>query len=158
MDLSQIIVVVLGSSVVATIVTKIFDYIAEKNKKEEERYQKLYGPLTHKLLVMKIIENNKKDLMEEIRKAFDSPDLRIEAYRNDLNPLTIKWIFYKDDIKKLFEDYSGYIKKTDILLVENFLDGCIKREITDEGKNKWTNEERIEKLLSAIKALQNRLL
>jgi len=158
MDWEQIIVIVLGSSLVATVVAKIFDLVVEGKRKVEEQYQKLYGPLRYQLLVMKILEENKKDLMEEIKNEYDNPALRTESFRKDVNPLTVKWISCKNDIRKLFENYSGYIKKTDILLVKDFLDGCIKREITEEGKNQWMSEDRVEKLLSAIKTLQDKLL
>lgn len=158
MNFQQLIIVILGSSVVATIVTKFFDQFTEKRRSEEEKYQKLYGSLTYKLMLMDIFTSNQQDLVKDIKNELNDPNIRIEAYKEDVNPLVVKWLSCKDDVKKLFENYPGYIKKADILLVKDFLDGCIKREITENGKNKWTNKERTDKLLSAVKALQDRLL
>jgi len=157
-NLQQLIIIILSSSSVAALVTKIFDFFSEKRKSEEERRQKLYGSLIFNLMLMDIITSNQQDLMEEIKSDLNDPEIRINAYRKDVRPLVVRWISCKDNIKKLFENYPGYIKKDDILLVRDFLDGCIKRDITENGKNRWTNEERTEKLLSAIKALQDRLL
>jgi hypothetical protein len=42
--------------------------------------------------------------------------------------------------------------------MSDFMDGCIKREITEDGKNIFVDKSRTDKLLKAIESFQNRLL
>jgi len=154
----QIILIILGSSVVATIITKIFDFITEKNKKEEELYQKLYGPLIYNLLLMRLLTNNREQLTKEIREFFSDGQSRLEELIKRANPLVKRWIRHKENIEKLLMEYPGYIKKEDLKLVSDFFDGCIKREITEEGKNIYTTEERVNSLLDTIEMMQKKFL
>lgn len=150
--------VILGSSLVAAVVAKILDYfVIERMRIEEVRYQKLYGPLRYKLLEMEVISMNRKDLMQEIAKEL-SAEQRIESIQKEIRPLVQKWISCKEEVGHLLESNAGYIKREHICLVKNFLDGCLKREITNDGKSHRTTKERVDKLLVAISVLQRRLL
>lgn len=92
--------------------------------------------------------------MQELR----DPSQRIEEMQTHGRPLVSEWIKHKESIEKLFEEYPGQIKKADIGMVSDFLDGCIKRKITEDGQNWYTTEERTNKLMTAIQALQDKLL
>jgi signal transduction protein with GAF and PtsI domain len=158
MDWSQVSIIVLGSSVVATLVTKAFDYFTEEKQKDEVRRQRLYGPLIYKLMAMDVISKNKKDLFDEIIEIYQDYQQRRKQLTENINPLTNKWKNYIDEIKFLFEGEAAYIKEEDFCLVKDFLDGYIKREITKEGTSIHANKERIEKMLNAIKNLQDKFL
>jgi len=149
---------VLASGVVAAIVALSGQYYFFRKNQEEKRYQKLYGPLTYHLLRMMLLTNNREQLTKEIRGEFNDSNLRVTELQTHGRPLVSKWIKHKDNIAKLFEKYPGYIKKEDLKLVEGFMDGCIKREITEDGKNRYTSEERVDQLLKAIKKLQEKFL
>jgi len=148
----------LVSGVVAAIVVLIGQYYFFQKNQNEEKYQKLYGPLVYHLLRMRLLTDNRKSLTEEIKETFNDPSYRIDELQKHGRPLVSKWIQYKEAIEKLLEEYPGYIRKEDLNLVSDFLDGCIKREITENGKNDYTTKERTEKLLVAIQAIQKKLL
>lgn len=133
-------------------------YYVWKLNNNNEKYKKLYGPLKFNLLMMRLMVANREDVLEDIKK-WGSVDLRIDMMRKHMSPLTKKWIEHRDNIRSLFETNPGLIKKDDFSLMSDFIDGCIKREITEEGQNSLAlNENRTDKLLKAVKDLQNKLL
>jgi len=133
-------------------------YVVWKLNKNESRYQKLYGPLKFNLLMMKLIFENEKEVIDDIKKYFNVKN-QGELMMKHLSPLAKRWLNHRDNIKDLFEKNPGLINKEDFDLMSNFIDGCIKREIIEEGKNILAvNKERTDKLLEAIKKLQNKLL
>lgn len=148
----------LVSGVVAAIVALSGQYYFFLRNRGEERYQKLYGPLTYHLLRMKLLTSNREQLTAEIMQELSDASQRIEEMQTHGRPLVHEWIKHKESMEKLFEEYPGQIKRKDIALVGNFLDGCIKRKITEDGKNWYTTEERTNKLMTAIQALQKELL
>jgi hypothetical protein len=123
-----------------------------------ERYKKLYGPLKFHLLMMKLMVANKEDVYKDIKDWYSSAELRVNMMQKHMTPLTKQWINHKDDIKKLFEENPGLVKKDDFGLMSDFMDGCVKREITEDGKNDFTENNRVDKLLKAIENLQSKLL
>lgn len=133
-------------------------YIVWRLNKSDERYRKLYGPLKFNLKMMKLMVENREEVQKDIEDWFD-PGMRLNSMQKHMRPLTQKWIEYKDNIKTLFEENPGLIEKQDFDLVSDFMDGCIKREITEEGKNDFAeNKNRTTKLLDAIKKLQEKML
>lgn len=148
----------LASGVVAAMVALIGQYYFFRKNKDEERFQKLYGPLTYHLLKMKLLTSNREQLTAEIMQQLSDASQRIGEMQTHGRPLVLEWIKHKESIEKLFEQYPGQIKKRDLGLVGDFLDGCIKRKITEDGKNWYTTEERTNKLMAAIHALQEKLL
>jgi len=148
----------LASGIVAAIVALIGQHYFFRKNKDEEKYQKLYGPLTYHLLCMRLLTNNRERLTEEIRETFNDATSRITEMQTHGRPLVGKWISHKEEIEQLLEKYPGYIKKEDLGLIGDFLDGCIKREITENGRNMYTTEERTDKILDAIRAMQAKLL
>lgn len=128
-----------------------------KLNKEDEQYNKLYGPLKFKLKMMQLMMDNQKEIIEEIKQW--NVDTRITLMEKHMSPLTKRWLDYRDEIRKLFESNPGLIKEDDFSLVSDFMDGCIKRDIIEEGKNLLaTNDNFREKLLTSIKKLQDKLL
>ncbi|HEY4473605.1 hypothetical protein A3C20_02125 [Candidatus Kaiserbacteria bacterium RIFCSPHIGHO2_02_FULL_55_25] len=148
----------LVSGVVAATVALCGQYYFFLKNRNEERYQKLYGPLIYQLLKMRLLTSNREQLTAEIMQELRDPSQRIEEMQTHGRPLVLEWIKHKESIEKLFEEYPGQIKNEDIGLVGDFLDGCIKRKITEDGKNWYTTEERTNKLMTAIQALQERFL
>ena len=99
------------------------------------------------------------ELLNEIAKEPVQRDAgAILSKFSEVNPLIDKWHEHNNKLKHALEDNAGYIKKGHLKLVEDFLDGCVKREITDGGKSRHTTEERINKMLDAIEALQKQLI
>ena len=108
---------------------------------------------------MKIITDNQQEVIEDIRKWHNSAEDRVNLFPTHVNPLVQKWFSYRDQIKNLFEDNSGLIKKEDFRLVSKFMVGCLKREITENGTN-WlaVNETRTSILMDAVEKFQIKLL
>lgn len=147
----------LVSGVVAALVALSGQYYFSRKNREEEKYQKLYGPLIYHLLMMRLMTGNRENLTNEI---FDTLPVgsRSQELREHVDPLVKQWNEHKENVLILFETHPGYIKNGDLKLVEDFLDGCIKRKITENGRNEYTSEERVSKILEAIRALQEKLL
>ena len=145
------------SGVVAAIVALLGQYYFVWKNRKEERYRKFYGPLTYNLLRMKLLTENKKGLMEEI-KQIPNIEIRNEEYPRHINPLVRQWNEHKNNIVQLIKEYPGYIRKEDIHLIGNILDGCIKRDVMEDGKNRYATPDRFDKLLNAVKNLQDKLL
>jgi hypothetical protein len=123
-----------------------------------EKYKKLYAPLRFHLMMMKLIVENREEVREDIQKWGDVAT-RINMIQVHMSPLTKKWIGHYEAIKELIEANAGLIKKKDFQLVSDFMDGFVKREITENGRNLLAEREsRTSKLMDAVKALQDRLL
>lgn len=153
-----VITTILGSGVMAALCTALVNWKLAKKQKEYERYEKLYGPLKFNLMMMKLMVENKADILEDINK-WGSVDMRNDLLMKHYSPLTIKWIEYRDIIRNLIEKNPGLIKEADIGLISDFMDGCIKKEIIEEGKNALaTNPNRMNKLTEVVAKLQKKLL
>ncbi len=135
------------------------EYCQQKIRKEDLQFEKLYGPVIYQLLMLKVIDINRKELIKEIS---DEPTPRqTEDFLKkwaDINPINERWRLHILDLKNLFKLNAGYTKKEHLKLVEDLLDGLIKRDITKGGSSIRTNKERIEKIFSAIDALSKELL
>ena len=136
MNWSLIFTIILGSSVIATLVSKIFDWLREKRRREEEQYQKLYAPLRFYLLMMKSNKISRKELREKMKKrhqelkngsseVLDRMNLRLQP---KINLLTKEWWQYLEKIKELLETNSQYIKKEHLIIVYKFIRAYIIRE------------------------------
>ncbi|KKS52799.1 MAG: hypothetical protein UV19_C0016G0002 [Parcubacteria group bacterium GW2011_GWA2_42_28] len=148
----------LVSGVIAALVALSGQYYFSWRNRAEEKYQKLYGPLIYHLLQMRLLTRNREELTDEIKDTFKDASLRVNELETHGRPLVAEWIQHKEGIEKLLEEYPGYIKKEDLHLISDFLDGCIKRGITEDGRNTYTTQERTKKLLEAIRAMQVKLL
>src|SRR3989338_11176794 len=157
MNWLQVISIIIGSSMLSTLLN--IGYASYKARREDEkRYEKLYGPLKFNLLMMRLLVINKKEVLDDIKKWL-SIEVQIDLIEKHMSPLTQRWIKHRDNIKSLFEENPGLIKKNDFNLMSDFMDGCIKREIIEEGKNVLaTDENRTNKLLKAVEDFQNKLL
>jgi hypothetical protein len=154
---------ILGSSVVATIVgvllTWLKEYIQKKVEKEQRQFEKLYGALTYHLLAMKVLKINRTELLDEIVKEPTPDDIKENIKRfMPVNPLILKWNEHKDKLMKILENNAGYLKKSHIKFVEDFLDGCVKRDITENGESIRVTPKRIEKMIDAVRVLQDEIL
>lgn len=131
----------------------------EENRKEDSQFEKLYGPVIYQLLMLKVIDINRKELIKEISEE-PVPEQAQDILKKwaDVNPINDKWRAHILELQQLFEKNAGYIKKKHFVLVENLLDGLVKRDITKGGASIRTNKERIEKIFSAIDALSGELL
>lgn len=158
MEVEQIVITALGSSVVATIITKIWEHVADNKKREDERRQKLYGPLIYNLMILNLLEINRDELIREVKFEKDNFEFTHRVFAEDVNPLVKQWQNHVQKIRELFESFPGEIKEDDIILVQSFLDGCIKRDITKNGQSIWTTKERIEKILTSLESLKNKFL
>lgn len=150
------------SGVVAAIVALSGQYYFSWRSREEERYKVLYGPLIYNLLMMKILTDNRQELTDEILKMWQDIDTKNSELVKNINPLIKQWIDHKDNLEKLLKDNTGYLRKADLKLIKDFLDGCVKRKIISAengGTNVYAiNEGRLNKLLNSISALQDKLL
>lgn len=149
---------VLSSAVIAALVSgaiQYFFWLAEKNKEE---YETLYGPLRFHLLMMKIITKNNNEVSMQISKEIKNVEMRLNSINTHINPLVMKWLEHRDIIRTLLQTNSGYIRKCDLDLIEEFLDACLKREIAQEGRNNLATDERIDKIIDIVKKLQEKLL
>ena len=130
----------------------------KKSDRRDDQFKNLYGPITYHLLMLKVIDINRKELIEEISNKPLSEDIEINLKRwRDLNPVNDAWWNHIRQLKTLFEERAGYIEKKHLKLVENLLDGIVKRNITQGGKSSLTTKERIEKIFQAIDALNGEL-
>jgi uncharacterized protein YqhQ len=155
---NYVIGIILGSGVVAAFVSGLMGWYLEKRRDNLLRLEKLYGPLRFKLSLMRLYSENQAQVLEQIRQ-YGGAEYKTALMLEHVNPLVLKWIECRDDIRKLCETNSGLIRRSDYVLVDNFLDGCIKREITDDGTNILAeDEEMTEKLLSAVKDFQEKYI
>lgn len=133
-------------------------FIVWKLTDRSEKYKKLYGPLRFHLLMMKLIVENREEVLEDIKEWGDA-QTRIRLMREHMSPLTRSWIEHCVKIRVLFEENAGLVKKGDFNLVADFMDGMVKREITEQGQNTFAlRDNRTTKLLEAVKGFQNKLL
>jgi hypothetical protein len=158
-DWPNVVAIILGSGTVAALLSGFVSLYLARRAREEARYEKLYGQLRLKFAMMKIMTENQQEVINDIKEWHSNVEVRIDLLPKHINPLVTKWIGYRDEIKNLFELNSGLIKKEDFSLVADFMDGCIKREITEDGKNFLAvNESRTNKLMDAVAMFQNKLL
>ncbi|MEK7602427.1 MAG: hypothetical protein AAB472_02990 [Patescibacteria group bacterium] len=150
--------IILGSSLLSALFSGVISWRLSDRTREDMRYEKLYGPLKFHLLVMKLLVENREEVSKDIEE-WRNVEVRIDLMQKHMSPLTIKWIEHRDNIRSLFEQFPGFIKEQDFRLFTDFMDGCIKREVIEEGKNIMAlNENRTNKLLDAIGSFQDKLL
>lgn len=154
---------ILSSALISTVVGFLLAWLKEffqsKSEKEQKQFENLYGPLTFNLLVMRSLNINRDELLREISKepVPEEPAVHMGKY-SDVVVLVKRWNLHKNKLVDILERNAGYIKKDHITLIGNFLDGCVKRDITKDGQSARTTKERTEKVLNAVEALQNELL
>ena len=142
MDWNLALTLILGSSLIATLVTKVFDFISEKEKRKELQHQNLYGPFKFYLMLIDISKENRQQIMEHFKSTIKSwsadktPTDRGEIIMNVMkkqstitNPLIKRWWVYVDKLRDLLEENPEYIREEDLSIFRKFIDCCIKREI-----------------------------
>lgn len=133
-------------------------FVVWKLTDRAEKHRRLYGPLRFHLQMMKLLVENKEEVLEDV-KEWKSVEMQISLMEKYMNPLTIRWIEHCKKINELLTENYGLIKAKDFTLIADFLDGYLKREITEHGKNFMAlRENRTDKLLIAIRNLQAHLL
>ncbi len=161
MNLEEIIILIFGSSLIATLTAKIWESIEKKKTEEKERIKKLYGPLKFYLLLSDLTKANKEELMADREPVLHLMEPGFDPYIKNINALIKKQWEYLEEIRKILESNPGYIKKEHFPLVKDFIDGYIKREIIGKDANKGdrlTNDERLSKILNAVDALKKEIL
>jgi len=141
-DWEQIILIVLGSSVIATLVTKSFDWLSEKGKKKEKEYQKLYAPLKFYLSCFESVIENKNQIIE-----LSEREIPIDEREWEKIPTFKTQGEYLKKIKEVLESNPGYIKKEHLPLVREFIKAYIDN-----------SPQRPSKLLTVIEVLIKKLL
>lgn len=132
-------------------------YVWKLNEKSDA-YKRFYGPLRFHLQMMKLLSENKEEVLHDV-KEWKSVEMQISMMEKHMNPLTVRWIEHCKKINELLSENYGLIKAGDFNLIADFLDGYLKREITEHGKNLLAiREDRTDKLLDAVKNLQAHLL
>lgn len=154
------------SSIVIPLLAAIFSligslgggFIVWKLTERGEKHKRLYGPLRFHLQMMKLLVENKEDVLEDI-KEWKNVEMQISLMEKHMSPLTIRWIEHCKKINELLTENYGLIKTRDFTLIADFLDGYLKREITEQGRNLMAiKESRTDKLLVAVKNLQTHIL
>lgn len=136
--LEQLVIIVLGSSVIAALVTKVFDWRTEQQRKKEEEYQKLYAPLKFYLSCFKSVIENKDKIISLSEKQILLTEHEIE----NIPTFKIQREYLKK-IKEVLESNPGYIKKEHLALVQNFINAYIDN-----------SSQRPSKLINAIELLK----
>lgn len=154
---------IMGSTVVATVVGIILSWVKESYQ-EQTRWknltqEKLYGSLTYNLLMIRALNINRAELLEEISKepVSGDTDLILKKF-GDINPINDQWRLHILNIKNELEGKAGYIRKEHYRVVENFLDSFIKREITKNGASVRATPNRIQKIFDALEKLDKEIL
>lgn len=133
MTWQQIILIILGSSVISVMVSNLFNWWQKKKEAEKERYQKLYGPLKFYLRVIKITKPPFAGLFLEELQDYISKR-KEEIVLLDQDNYYDRWLNLLEKITKVIEDNPGLIKKDHIFSFSVFLDHYIKQEMKDK---KW---------------------
>jgi hypothetical protein len=150
--------IILTSAFISAIVSGIFQWIISEKSKKNEQEIKLYGPLKFHLMMILLINKNKEDIIEsDIRESGAGIETQNNLYKIHIVPLIKKLWLHFDRIMGLFERYPGFIRREHFYLVKNFVDGYMKREIIEHGANSLTNNERLDKLIDAVEALQKEM-
>ncbi len=158
--------------------THLWNWFLEKKREKRERYLKLYGQLALYSAFIHIIKKNTDEILEKSKIA--NQNLKSETpehYRNIFgkkineemkltNSLVRQWWQYVEKYREAFESNPQYVKKEDMPLVEEFIDGYIKRGLI--GKESTSEaipyliietdsyKEYSEKILNAVKKLTDR--
>lgn len=161
MDLQQLVFIILGSSVVATLISKMWDHFSRKAEREDDQNEYFYNPIKLQLIMLGSLSLNRKELMDESLKRRSGNEIISEDYKKEVNSLIEKWWAHAGIIKTIIETQPGSIRKEHFKLVADFMDGWIKRDIIGTSINKGTvltNKERMSKIFVAIEALKRELL
>ena len=163
MTTANIFLAIISSTVIATIVGVILNWIKEyfqsKYRWKKLTHEKLYGDVIYNLLMIKTLNINRNELIDEINKEISPHDTETILRRfADINPINDQWRLHIERLKAEFEAKAGYIRKEHLTLVEDFLDSFVKREITKGGTSPRATKERIQKIFNTLEKLQNELL
>lgn len=147
------------AAVVAAVVTVGVGWAIEVWRKNNERYEKLYGPLKYKLIAMRALTKNSDTLIQELRNKDSNKTIADQS--KHVTPLYRKWHEYKDETRELLGKYPGYIKKEDLDVFSNFIDACIKRDIAENDNFESAlsaEDNRTGKIMAVITQMQERFL
>ena len=130
---------ILGSTVIATIIGFFLgwvkDFFQHKNKKNEEREEKLYSALRFYLMLIELNAKIGKELMlsrqqaDKLADYCDPENKRMNKFRENNKKLVSSWWLYARKVLKYFEDAPQYIKKEHWALIEKLFEFHIFRKI-----------------------------
>ncbi|MDI6892282.1 MAG: hypothetical protein QMD08_04740 [Actinomycetota bacterium] len=178
MTVIEFLIVIFSSSVVATLVSKIWDSVGKRREKEERRREELYGPLKLYFTIMRSIDNHIEGIskaglksVSQLEAHSDSErkeELMEEVFKSEQelkNELLEKWWMYLEKIKENLELKPHLIKEGHFDIVQKFFDAYIGREIVGKGQQRkiarWLRRELSENdevFLNAVEELQRAIL
>jgi hypothetical protein len=145
MNIGDIITIILGSSVLSTVLTILYNTWRDRHTVDQERQNKLYAQLHFYLRLLAVTKSVREELIEDIKKSFE---LHIKHFEGKDQPLKEKlhlkmledivsvttplikdsWS-YIEKIKQLLEESAKYIRPRDWDIVEQFFKEYLVREI-----------------------------
>src|SRR3989338_298344 len=181
MTLENIVIIVLGSSVVASLISGVWNLYIEERRKENDRREKLYGPLR---LYLALIKNNADiptKLREDMRKLHKetttnldqktSGELLIESNRRFSsevgNPAVEQRRLYIDKVEDILKQNSGLIRSNDWSLVKEFFYSLTLRKLgvgkmkPREGFDLFTDEttdQATKQIFTSLEKLSDKIL
>lgn len=176
MDWPQIITIILGSSVLSTVLNNWYVWWSEKKRNEKVQEESLYSQLRFYLKLFnavgllkdELITDNRK-LHEENTQSVHDTRLKSQLLMNNLEDsrefktklIKDRWI-YIEKIKNLLEDNSKYIKNKDWDIVERFFKEYFRRELVvgkdiyKDGVHTFTSGQ-VEKAFDGILNIMNEM-
>src|SRR5687767_7859694 len=117
---------IISSTLLATIVGVLLNWIKEcfqeRTRRKNLTQEKLYGPLTYHLLMIRALNLNRDELLNEISAEPTIGDTgSILKKFGDVNPINNQWRQHIQHIRDELEKNSGYIREEHFQAVEYFL-------------------------------------
>lgn len=113
-------------------------------------------------MAMRALTKNYETISKEIiNDQQDSTKDFVRLLNEHGDPLVKKWYLYKDEIRELFEKYSGYIREEDFDIVEDFIDACTKCDIAENDSLKSiysAKDNRAGKIFEIITKMQDKFM
>jgi|GEM_PF-2503776 hypothetical protein len=136
MNWGQVISIILGSSVLATIFGILSDQWKDQKRIKGEQKEKLYGPLRFYLMLMEKNYKLRQELLKSRQEAdqksgFRGPEVeeRMKKFTSDSRELIKNWWLYARKIIKLLENNPQYVKDEDWQLIETLFESYMFRNV-----------------------------
>ena len=145
MNWTQIISIILGSAVLATVLGKLADFLIEKWRLNKERQNKLYKPLRFYLMLLENVDKNRDLMFNEMRSGTNEIKFQNSEARNNWQmetnqqlismgkPIVDEMLNHIDKIQKLLESYPELVEDKHWKAISKFFDGVLKRKILIAG-------------------------
>lgn len=145
----QVIITILGSSLLSALIIEGSRWRLEGKRTKKEEARELYRNLKLLVGLAKTTDKIKNEVMADYQeRGRNNKNIRGEISaerRNLVNPLTEQWWFYIDSIKKLIEAKAGFIQEKDYVVINEFLESYLKREVIGKKLTKdiiWLSDEK----------------